>query len=180
MVTGTASIAPPLGPSVRWDPSPVTREPAPPTLAERPRYRRLIPSGILTPQQQWPSSPADGSSVTTPIKRALEIARADQVLIPNPDEVRDYLTRFPDTLEVMQVACAATVEQFDASAEISLEVYHDPEIEDEHLIIYVRREQYEEDIMEAIESASVVFEDALIHASGWLLITTDFQPPRIA
>lgn len=56
--------------------------------------------------------------------------------------------------------------------------YRDPEIKDEHLTLYIRQPRYGADIMAGIEHLSDAFSDQLEHASGYLLLTTDFSSPR--
>jgi hypothetical protein len=60
-----------------------------------------------------------------------------------------------------------------------LELYRDPEIDDEYLTLYVRQRRYDADkLLEEIEDLRAGSQAALRETSGWLLVTTDFRPPR--
>ncbi len=61
---------------------------------------------------------------------------------------------------------------------LSLEVYHDPEIEDEYLTLLVRQEIYDECLLDAIQDVRKEYQQELAGASGWFLVTTDFEPPK--
>ncbi len=101
-----------------------------------------------------------------------------RVTIPRPAEVREYLVQYPDMIAlVLQVAVSAS-RRFGPATELSLELYRDPEIDDEYLTLYVRQASYDEDILDQIEELSVQYERGLHGKSGWLLVTTDFCPPR--
>ena len=95
-----------------------------------------------------------------------------------PDEVRAYLDRFEGLANLVPEVCAALRAEFGGEAELSLELYTDPEIEDRYLTLYVRQAVYDRDIMERIDRACSAVEDRLSAASGRLLVTTDFRPPR--
>ena len=60
-------------------------------------------------------------------------------------------------------------------AELELKVYHDPEIADEHLSLYVRLDIYPDNMMDIIEDISTEYEEEHAEARGWLLVTTDFN-----
>lgn len=120
------------------------------------------------------------SEATTfaPIEPLLESLGARGIKIPQPEEVRDYLTRFPDVIGVTEKACDLTHSEFAGRAELSLELYRDPEIYDPHLILYIRQEKYDSDIMKAIERIHDGYEEDMFDLEGWLLVTTDFDRPR--
>ena len=61
------------------------------------------------------------------------------------------------------------------NTQLSLEVYHDPEIEDEYLTLYVRQADYDEHVLSTIEDIRAGYEGELAGRSGWLLVTTDFR-----
>ena len=101
---------------------------------------------------------------------------AGEVEIPQLAEVRDYLLRYPDMMDVLQSVCRTASEELGACSRLSLEVYHDPEIEDEYLTLYVRQESYNEQILDRLERIYAEYEEELAERSGWLLVTTDFRP----
>jgi hypothetical protein len=92
--------------------------------------------------------------------------------------VRDYLLRYADMIDLVLSVCTSAREKFSAPTQLSLELYRDPEIEDEYLTLYVRQKNYEANILDTIENISAPFDAELSTKSGWLLATTDFSPPR--
>jgi hypothetical protein len=96
---------------------------------------------------------------------------------PNAEEVIDYLQRHRGVYDATLLACVLTDEEFGDRAQISLELYKDPEIDDRYLTIYVRQTEYEPDIIEKIDAISKQFASAITSESGYILVTTDFHPP---
>ncbi len=113
-----------------------------------------------------------------PIEPTLERLCAQGIRIPRPAEVRDYLTHYPDVIAVAGKACEAASALFAGQAELSLELYVDPEIDDRYLTLYVRQNTYDPNIMEMIGRVQEGYDCELDASSGWFLVTTDFQPPR--
>jgi hypothetical protein len=62
-------------------------------------------------------------------------------------------------------------------ARLQLEVYRDPESEDEHLVLYARFPAYDETVMRKIGAARRQYRHLLRGKSGWFILTTDFQKP---
>ncbi len=122
--------------------------------------------------------PGTTSDVTTQIETVLRCLDSGQILIPQPTEVRDYLLRYPDMTELLLSVSELAWARFGTDAQLSAEVYHDPEIEDEYLTLYVRQDTYDDHVLDMIDEIRVRYESALIGKSGWLLVTTDFQPPE--
>jgi hypothetical protein len=118
------------------------------------------------------------ADVTSQIDTALSQLLSKGIMIPQPAEVRDYLLRYPDIIDLLMPVCKMAQERFELHTQLSLEVYHDPEIEDEYLTLYVRQENYDRQILDKIESVCAEYEKVIAGRSGWLLVTTDFQPPR--
>jgi hypothetical protein len=112
------------------------------------------------------------------IEELLEHLKSDQIVIPNPEEVSDYLRQYPDIIDLVEFACEETRSHFLLPTQLSLELYRDPESDDEYLTLYVRQEKYEEDIMDVIEDVWSTYEHELTTKLGDFLITTDFDFPR--
>jgi hypothetical protein len=112
------------------------------------------------------------------IEELLEHLKSDQIVIPNPEEVSDYLCQYPDIIDLVEFACEETRSHFLLPTQLSLELYRDPESDDEYLTLYVRQEKYEEDIMDVIEDVWSTYEHELTTKLGDFLITTDFDFPR--
>lgn len=77
--------------------------------------------------------------VSTDVKQIVEVLNQlhqDWIKIPKPAEVRAYLLRYPDLTDLLPFICKIARERVGIRPELSLEVYHDPEIEDEYLTLY--------------------------------------------
>jgi len=98
---------------------------------------------------------------------------------PNPEEVIDYLQKHRNIYDITLYACTLTEEKFGTRAQISLELYKDPEIDDQYLTIYVRQVEYEPDILEKIETICKEYAPSMDGEHGYVLVTTDFQPPLV-
>ena len=116
--------------------------------------------------------------VTSNPKDVLQDLLRQGVIIPCLPKVQGYLDRYSELCDILQAASKNVRERFDENAQLSLELYRDPEIEDEHLTLYVRQERYDSGIVDALNGIAASFDDQLSHTPGWFLITTDFQPPR--
>lgn len=119
------------------------------------------------------------ANLTSLIEQVLNQLRQDWIRIPNPPEVREYLLRYPDLANVLPFVCKIARERVGIHPKLYLEVYHDPEIEDEYLTLYVRQQHYDEEILDTIEDIRTQYEAYLARKSGWLLVTTDFRPPSL-
>lgn len=117
-------------------------------------------------------------SITSEINDALSEISQVGILISDYKLVRDYLIEYFDMVDILQEACRSAKNHLGERAQLSLEVYRDPEIKDEYLTLYVRQEHYDEDIMETILKISEEYENELVSKSGWFLVTTDFNPPK--
>src|SRR5262249_7149368 len=110
-------------------------------------------------------------------------ATADLVQLPggihvvNPDDVLAYLAQFPDLIPILPDICATTRAEFGDQAELLLQLVHDMEIYDPHLVVCVRVERYSAAVRERIDAIDARFNDRLTDARGWLSVTTDHRPP---
>lgn len=100
------------------------------------------------------------------------------ISILDPATVCDYLSDYPDMIDLLPFVCKAAMERVGSGMQLSLEVYRDPEIDDEHLSLYIRSEDYDEQVLNAIRDIEVAYADKLVGKSGWIIITTDFGNPR--
>lgn len=147
-------------------------------LMELMSEKALLQTNITTPVFYEQTLVQKTSDITSQIEIALKQILQQRVFIPQPAEVRNYLTRYPDMIDISTSVCKTISERFGIQARLFLEVYHDPEIEDEYLTLYVRQEHYDVNILDMIENISTKYDEELAGKSGWLLVTTDFQPPR--
>jgi hypothetical protein len=74
--------------------------------------------------------------------------------------------------------CKDARRQFGTEALLTLQVYHDREIEDEYLALYVRLQAYGPETLPRLRSVADAFDEELCRASGSILVTTDFAPIR--
>lgn len=117
------------------------------------------------------------SSFTWRIQEELITLECLGVRIPDPAEVFDYLVRFPEMGPVVVKVARLAAEKL-PDAQLTLQVYHDPEIEDEYLTLYARFASYDETTMEKIRAVREKYRPLVRNTSGWFLLTTDFRPPE--
>ncbi len=125
----------------------------------------------------FPVAQVGSRAVSVEIEALLEWAKEQRIRIPKPGEIRNYLSRYSDMVEVARIGCRAATEAFGPETELSLEVYHDPEFEDEYLVLFIRQREYPDDLLEVIDSVQEQYEAELQRRTGWFLVTTDFQSP---
>lgn len=116
--------------------------------------------------------------LTSQIEEVLSHLQEYWITIPKPTEVRYYLIRYPDLCNILPHICKIARDQFGIQTQLSLEIYSDPEIEDEYLTLYIRQQDYDQDILDKIEDIRAQYEAILSGKSGWFLLTTDFRPPK--
>jgi len=117
-------------------------------------------------------SPED-VSIVIEIESVLELL-AENVRLHDPNRIREYLLRFTEIIDVVPRAVDAARRHF-PEAQLIMEVYEDPEIEDCYLVLYVRLKQYDDSFVERLEKAEAEFLDHLADKEGWLQLTTDFR-----
>lgn len=117
------------------------------------------------------------SSLVAEIDALLAQLHQFGVILGNQGEIRDYLVQFPDLIEVIPQAVRATLSHFPA-AQLFLDVYSDPEIQDQYLVLYVRVQKYDESIIQRIEEAEGEYLGFLTDKQGWLQLSTDFREPE--
>ena len=111
------------------------------------------------------------------IEAALVQLGSKGVEIPHPSSLKDYLIAHPDISEVVMYATEIAKQHFDGNAQLSLEVYSDPEIDDNYVTLYVRQNEYDESVMKQIKEIRKAYESMLADKIGWFLVTTDFRTP---
>lgn len=110
------------------------------------------------------------------IQETLEAIRRQGLKITQPDEVQDYLRRYPELIYVVPEVVRRVRSNL-PDAHLTLTVYHDPEEEYEHLIIYARFARYDDLVLERIRHTRSIYRDLLTDCRGWIFLTTDFHPP---
>ena len=122
-----------------------------------------------------PSVPVADEKTTTIDAFLARIANSAQ--IARESRIREYLSLFPDIADVASYAVEAARRRF-PHAQLVLDVYQDPEIDDEYLVLYVRMPHYDDSVMERIATAEAEYLDMLADKSGWIQLTTDFRTPN--
>jgi hypothetical protein len=114
-----------------------------------------------------------------PPQESLETRLSSQgIVISNPNDVFSYLDSHADLGNLVASVCAEVRQEFGPEAELALQVYRDPEIHDSYLSLYVRLVAYDDTIIARIDRVSEPFDEELARATGYLLVTSDFRPPR--
>jgi hypothetical protein len=96
--------------------------------------------------------------------------------VPDEQAVDRYLRAHAGLGHVLPVICTHVRQQLGDAFELSLEAYRDPEVDDVCLVLYVRQDPYDASVMERIRAARDTLD--LPAVNGYLLVTTDFRPPR--
>ena len=107
----------------------------------------------------------------------VEVIEENDVLLRNARGVEEYLLEFPGIMDVLPRAIQA-VRKHLPEAQMILDVYRDPEIEDRYLMLCVRTKHYNESFVDRLEKAESEFIGALADTEGWLQLTTDFREPE--
>jgi hypothetical protein len=144
-------------------------------LVQAPGYARTEDFSVLTDIRslQWRT----GTESIPLVAQLFKQLQLHGVRVGQQDDVYEYLLRFPDMIEVVEQAVLAA-RRCCKEAELQLEVYRDPEGEDEHLVLYARFTAYDENVMVRIRAARDQYRHLLRGKSGWFILTTDFQQPK--
>lgn len=112
------------------------------------------------------------------IDNCINILMAKGIKIPEPQTVQNYLQQAPDIANLLISTASLAKDKVDSETQLSLEIYKDHEMNDEYPTLYIRKEHYDDAILEFIESITAGFEEQLTNKSGWFIVTTDFKSPR--
>ena|SRR5215471_6766288 len=112
------------------------------------------------------------------IENALTAVQSAGISIPDPQDIYSYLSAHRDMLRALRIASKACAATFGSGTQLSLELYRDPEIDDEYVTIYARQQPYEDNILDLVDAVSEEVSPELKDITGWLHITTDFKPSR--
>jgi hypothetical protein len=100
------------------------------------------------------------------------------ILVPKAPDVAAYIGQYVQLAQLLPNIGAEVREALGPQVELTLELYKDPEVDDRYLTMYVRKEQYEADIWDHLQSISERFNNQLEEVPGYFLLTTDFSRPR--
>lgn len=99
------------------------------------------------------------------------------VLVPSMNNVANYLSDYPNLKRIVTISLEDINSLFEDEVQLSLEMFNDNENEDEFLILYIRQEKYNSNIMSEIDKIRANYQPLLKDSSGYYLVTTDFQLP---
>jgi hypothetical protein len=125
-----------------------------------------------TKSQRRPSEKAAGMPAFDPTEA--------NVRVPDREAVQKYLAAHSSLAKHLPAICEATRNAFGLDAELSLELYVDPETGDCYLTLYVRVQEYNPQFIDALEMVSGPFEEQLATVAGYFLLTSDFRQPGCA
>lgn len=109
----------------------------------------------------------------------LEAVFADsRINVMRPKTVKAYLKLHSQLAKIVPRVCEEARMVFGDDAELTLQLYCDPEIKDHHLSLCVRLVSYDENILRRMDQVTERFDEELCKASGYLLVTTDLCQPR--
>jgi hypothetical protein len=135
-----------------------------------------IPRAVSVLRRRSPSRPA-AAAEDAEMNAWLGRIKRCGVIVRGLAEVRDYLAQHPQMAPLAVRVCGLAKEMLAPGTELTLEVYHDPEIYDPHLVMYARQDVYDDDIMERIEEVRELYDDDFAAIPGRLHLTSDFQSP---
>jgi hypothetical protein len=92
-------------------------------------------------------------SIKAKIDQLIEsLAQDPQVRVKNPDEVKKYLRKFSDVVDIVPKVMDVAKKHF-PEAQLVFTLYKDPEINDRHLVVYIRMKKYDELFMEKVRES---------------------------
>lgn len=101
------------------------------------------------------------------------------VSIENAPEVRAYLQAHPALKSALETLLYTAQQQI-PEARLTIGIYHDPEEDDTHLIVYARCADYSESFLDRLQRVRGSLNDQLGRLlqenEGWIFLTTDFRP----
>jgi hypothetical protein len=105
------------------------------------------------------------------------------VEVPRPDQVRAYFEQHPDLAAQVPTLCAYARQEFGQRPLLRLEVYHDPEIFDEYLALYVRFYYDDSNVLERIDKVWERVEKErgvdFCDISGWMIVNPEYRTPKV-
>lgn len=133
--------------------------------------------GFPNSRLAWTRSMNTGA-VTADIENSLEWLQGEQVKLINTDTIREYMRLHSDMTSAVDIVASLVRSRFGKDVELLLDVYNDPEIDDQYLRLRMRTINYNSEFMNLIDAVDALVGPILQHGTGRLLLTTDFVPIR--
>jgi hypothetical protein len=118
------------------------------------------------------------SDITLEIERILNWLQMHRVHIHKPEEIRKQLLIDSSLLESLPCIVESANRHLRSNMQLSLELYRDREINYNHLCLYLRQDEYQDDILDIIDLIGDECSSSLPDSLACIHATTDFQPPR--
>jgi hypothetical protein len=90
-------------------------------------------------------------------------------MLCNKNDIMDYFLNYPNMVEVVNKALELVKENFE-NAKIHVEIQGD------EIVLNLKLPTYPQDTMKKIREIRQQYRPLMAENSGWLLLTTDFQP----
>ena len=119
----------------------------------------------------------DTLSITGRVEEVLKKVIFRNVETGGLDDVRAYLLQHIDLIDILPFVSRIASEAFNLEAELTLQLYRDPEVEDSYLAFFARTRQYDGEFFEKISRIRSGYTDLMTGKSGWILVTTDYDTP---
>ena len=127
-------------------------------------------------QNDWRQESPSISSVVMNMKNTLELVKNSGVIIQRMKMVENYLLDHIRVIPVLKQSVQIISEKLKSADQLILDLYQDPEYDDEFLVIYARQRKYNDDFIEQIEQTRKEYQYLLPNTND-IFLTTDFQPP---
>lgn len=121
-------------------------------------------------QEIWPDEPHS-------YQKAIDAIFNNKIQIPeeSSDSVGEYLILHPQITDNLDQISQILRQNLGQEPEISLEVYEDPEIEDEYLVFYIKDKNQNPELLGKIDKMFEEIYPLIENSSGWVLLTPDFR-----
>jgi hypothetical protein len=116
------------------------------------------------------------SSINARIEQTLRQLVLRQVAVPHPADVRSYLVKNSDLLNVLPPLCEDVARRFDQGTKLSLEYYQDPQlIDNDYLCLYLKSAVLDMSAIEEIDKIADAYSEPFANITGWILVAPDFR-----
>lgn len=119
---------------------------------------------------------ANTDSITVDIESLLGRLQAQRVELIDTDAIREYMRGHSDVVSGVDIVISLVRSHFGEDVQLLLDVYNDPEIDDQYLQLRVRAIDYSSEFMNLIDAVDSLTGPILHHGTGRILLTTDFAP----
>ncbi len=105
----------------------------------------------------------------------LEDVYSYRIRVINPKIILEYLLANRDIVSLIKSVCRDTRKAFGTKAALTLELYIDPEIDDTHLVLYVKAKKDIDAIFDTIDNVLENYNDKFIDIGRRIRISPDYK-----